>query len=146
MIDGVAVQLRRTEPRTTLDIDLAVISYEHLPQEALSAEEFRLVGLYAHSENWLGPDDVPVQFSDDPAFALAISTAEDLTMHALRLRVATARELVRAKLRAATDQARRRSKRWQDLADIAGLLEDNPSLLAAMTAAEQSQLAALLSG
>lgn len=44
------------------------------------------------------------------------------------VRVAQAGDLVRARLRAGTDPSRRRSKRLQDLADAAGLLEDHPGL------------------
>src|SRR5258706_4407388 len=64
LIGGVAVQLWISEPRTTLDIDVAVPSYEAIPVDALAAAGFRKLERYAHSENWLGPDDVPIQFTD----------------------------------------------------------------------------------
>src|ERR1041384_7094711 len=62
IIGGVALQIHQAEPRTTLDIDLAVPSFEAIPRDALRAAGFSLGGRFAHSENWVGPGDVPVQF------------------------------------------------------------------------------------
>jgi hypothetical protein len=47
---------------------------------------------------------------------------------------------VRAKLRAASDPARRRSKRLLDLADAQGLIEDHPELGRELTLEEAAQL------
>src|SRR5258706_12200452 len=81
LIGGVAVQLWISEPRTTLDVDVAVPSYE------------------------AKPDD-----------------------------------LVRAKLRAASDPARRRSKRLRDLADAGALAEERPEIEADLAAEERALL------
>jgi hypothetical protein len=141
VIGGLAVQFRSRDPRTTLDVDLAVQSYASLPRQALQSAGFRLLGQHAHSENWVGPDHTPVQFTDDPLLGEAIQSAEEHRMGELVLRIATAFELVRAKLRAARDPSRRRSKRLIDLADALGLVEQDPSIRARLSAEEQQQLA-----
>lgn len=56
------------------------------------------------------------------------------------LRIATAHELVRAKLRAARDAARRRSKRLIDLADACVLVEEEPGLRDRLTPEELAQI------
>ena len=140
LIGGVAVQLWRSEPRTTLDIDVAMLSYEELPREALAQAGFRFLARHAHSENWLGPDDIPVQFTDDPGLAPFVDRATVLEIAGGVVRVAQAVDLVRAKLRAGTDPSRRRSKRLQDLADAEGLLEDHPDLANDLDDEEREQL------
>lgn len=142
LIEGVAVQIWSAEPRTTLDIDIAVASYADLPRDALRAAGFVYGGRFEHSENWTGPDGAPVQFSDDPAFGGAVARA---VPHAIGdysggLRVASVTDLVRAKLRAARDPARRRSKRLMDIADAVGLTEQHRASLAELSADELRQL------
>ena len=140
LIGGVAVQLWRSEPRTTLDIDVAVLTYAELPREALAQAGFRFLARHTHSENWLGPDDIPVQFTDDPGLALFVERATVLEIAGGTVRVARAVDLVRAKLRAGADPGRRRSKRLQDLADAEGLLEDHPGLVSDLDDEEREQL------
>src|SRR3954463_197279 len=62
IIGGAALQIHQAEPRTTLDIDLAVMAFDAIPRDALQAAGFSLGGRFAHAENWIGPEDVPVQF------------------------------------------------------------------------------------
>ena len=52
-------------------------------------------------------------------------------------------KLLRAKLRAAADPARRRSKRLQDLADALALTEKDPSLQQSLSSEERAKLASL---
>src|SRR5437879_4648638 len=69
VIGGIAVQLHTEEPRSTLDIDLAVPSYADVPREALLAAGFDHTGRHEHSDNWRAPGPGPltqrtaVQFS-----------------------------------------------------------------------------------
>ncbi len=140
LIGGVAVQAWRSEPRTTLDIDVAVRSYDELPCERLVAAGFRHTGRHAHSDNWIGPDETPVQFSDGAEFEPAIATAVSRAFGASVVRVAAPLELVRAKLRAAGDASRRRSKRLQDLADAQGLVEEHESIEPLLTDEERRAL------
>jgi hypothetical protein len=145
LIGGLALQVHQEEPRTTVDIDLAVLDREAIPQEALEAVGFSRTGQFEHSENWRGPEPegTPVQFTDDPALAAAVGRAEEIELDGVPLRVIIPSDLLHEKLRAAADPARRRSKRLQDFADAQGLLEAFPDLAAGLTAEERAALARL---
>jgi hypothetical protein len=140
LIGGVAVQIWSTEPRTTIDVDVAVGSYDALPRDALRAAGFTGDERHEHSENWVGPDGTPVQFTDDPAFAEAIARAETHPLGGAVLRVAPVTEMIRAKLRAGRDPARRRSKRLMDVADATALAEQHPEATCSLTADERREL------
>ena len=144
LIGGVAVQLWRREPRTTLDIDVAVKSYESVPRAALEAAGFRMLARHAHSENWTGPGETPVQFSDDPAFAFVIESAARKSFGGGEVRIASPAALVKEKLRAASDPARRESKRFQDLADAKSLAEEHPEVEEQLSSAERALLRRVL--
>jgi hypothetical protein len=140
IIGGIALQVHQAEPRTTLDIDVAVASYGQIPREQLEAAGFTFHGHFSHSENWFGPEGTPVQFTDDPALAEAIRQADEIELAEVRLRVISCVHLLHEKLRAASDPARRRSKRLQDLADAQSLLESTPALEQELTSAERKLL------
>lgn len=140
IIGGVALQVHQSEPRTTLDIDIAVATYGDIPRSQLEAAGFTLTGKFSHSENWSGPENTPVQFTDDPALTEAVQRAEEVVLDDVRLRVIRRVDLLHEKLRAASDTARRRSKRLQDLADVQALLESTPALLEELTASERALL------
>jgi hypothetical protein len=140
IIGGIALQVYQAEPRTTLDIDVAVAAYSLLPRVQLEAAGFTCTGRFSHSENWIGPEGTPVQFTDDPALAQAITRAEELELEDVRLRIIGRADLLHAKLRAAADSARRRSKRLQDLADAQALLESTPPLEQELTLEERALL------
>jgi len=137
IIGGVALQFHQTEPRTTLDIDVAVATYGQIPRAQLEAAGFTWSGRFSHSENWIGPEGTPVQFTDDPALVDAIARAEDVALEDVCLRVIGRTDLLHEKLRAAADPALRRSKRLQDLADAQALLESAPTLRHELGAAER---------
>jgi hypothetical protein len=143
IIGGVAAQIHLPEPRTTLDIDLAVVGCDTIPRDRLEAAGFALHDRFIHSENWRGPDGTPVQFTDDPALAGAIARAMTIERGGVRLRVIRQADLLHEKLRAGSDPARRRSKRLQDFADAQALVEADPALAAELTAAERALLALL---
>ncbi len=136
LIGGVAVQIRTTEPRTTLDIDVAVPRFDDVPRAALLAAGFDHTGRHEHSDNWRAPPAGPgsqrtaVQFSaEDVGIADAVSHAEmtDLA-DGLRMRVATPADLIVLKLAAAAEPRRRPSKRQHDLGDVVALMEEYPEL------------------
>jgi hypothetical protein len=81
-----------------------------------------------------------VQFSDDPALRDAIGRSTFAAVDGTPLRVVVPIDLVRAKLRAARDPGRRRSKRIQDLADAVSLVESTPDLADGLTETERSDL------
>jgi len=140
VIGRVALQIHQAEPRTPLDIDLAVHDVAALPEAELRAAGFVKTGGFAHSVNWEGPGGTPVQFSDDPGFREAIERSGTSTIDGTLLRVGAPLDLVRAKLRAARDPGRRRSKRIQDLADAVSLMESPPELMSDLTATERSEI------
>lgn len=55
LIGGVAIQLFSEDPRTTLDIDLAVALFADIPVAALCAAGFEHEARFAHSDNWRAP-------------------------------------------------------------------------------------------
>ena len=138
IIGGVALQTHQAEPRTTLDIE--VTTYGDIPRGQLQAAGFVRTGRFPHSENWVGPEGTPVQFTDDPALAGAILRAEEIELETVRLRVISRTDLLHEKLRSASDPARRRSKRLQDLADAHALLESTPILEQELTPEERGLL------
>jgi hypothetical protein len=140
LIGGLALQVHLPEPRTTLDIDLAVASLDRLPRTALEAGGLRPTGRFPHSEDWVAPDGTPVQVTDDPLLAGALDRAEEVLVEGARLKVIRRADLLHAKLRAGADPARRRSKRLQDLADAQGLLEADVTLANELTAEERALL------
>jgi hypothetical protein len=140
MIDGIALQVHRSEPRMPLDIDVAVATYGVLPHARLEAAGFTYTGQFSHSENWIGPEGTPVQFTDDPALAEAIPRPEEVELEDVRLRGIGRADLLHAKLRATADPARRRAKRLQDLADAQALVESFPALERQLSADERALL------
>lgn len=144
VIGGLALQVQQAEPRTTLDIDLAVPDRSELPRTRLESQGFTETGRYQHSDNWLGPGGTPIQFTDDPALLPAIERADEVDVEGVPLRILRRADLLRAKLRAAADPARRRSKRLQDLADAQSLVEGDPTLEAELSAADRALLTGTL--
>ena len=141
VIGGLALQVHQAEPRTTLDIDLAVRDREELPRARLESAGFNETGQFTHSNNWIGPAGTPIQFTDDPALVSALERAEEIEVEGVALRILRRADLLHAKLRAAADPLRRRSKRLQDLADAQSLLEQDPALDAELGDADRALLA-----
>lgn len=140
IIGGVAVQVHHPDPRTTLDIDVAVLSADAIPRDALTAAGFKSTGTFEHPENWVAENGTPVQFTDDPDLASAVRAAEEIPLENVTLRVIRVIDLVRQKIRAGSDPARRRSKRLSDLVDAQGLLETYPDLRVDLTPEELAVL------
>jgi hypothetical protein len=140
IIGGVALQAHQSDPRTTIDIDVAVPDLDALPREALSEAGFRHTGRFVFSDNWVGPDDVPVQFTGDPPFHDAIDRAVEVLVAGQPVRVINRADLLHAKLRAGSDPARRRTKRMQDILDAHVLIDEHPELEVELTNAERAIL------
>ena len=146
IIGGLAVQIHHQEARTTLAIDVAVISRDAIPRDRLIAAGFRFHQTFAHSESWVGADATPVQFTDAPMLANAIRQAGEIVVEDVPLRVIRVVDLLHEKLRAGSDPARRRSKRLQDLGDAEALLEASPDLERELRPEERALLGDLLKG
>jgi predicted nucleotidyltransferase len=138
VIGGVAIQLYSEEPRTTLDIDLAVTKFADIPRDALLRAGFDHDGRHEHSDNWRAPGAEPrrqrtaVQFSaEDVGIAETVARARLIDVAGFHLRVATVADLLVLKLAAAEEPRRRARKRRQDLLDVIALAEDHPEAAAA---------------
>ena len=133
VIGGVAVQLYSKEPRTTLDVDLAVRRFDEIPHAALVDAGFSHEGRHPHSDNWRSPGSAPrpqrtaIQFSaEDVGIDAAVTGARSVDAGGFHLRVAAPADLLVLKLAAAEEPSRRPSKRRQDLLDVVTLAEDYP--------------------
>jgi len=136
IMGGVAVQIHTREPRTTLDLDIALIAKDDIPVEALKAAGFKHEGSFRFSDNWRAPgpgprrERTPVQFSADDLTAEAVAHAGTITLEGVEVSVVAPKELVALKVAAAMEPHRRQSKRIVDYADIRRLLEEHPELWA----------------
>jgi hypothetical protein len=136
LIGGVAVQLHTDEPRSTLDIDIALRTYAEIPRDALVSAGFEHTGRHEHSDNWRAPGPGPlkvrtaVQFSaEDVGIAEAVEHASLVDLDGgVTLRVVTVADLIVLKLAAAEEPKRRPSKREHDVADVLALLENHPEV------------------
>jgi len=143
IVGGKALQVHRAERRTTLDTALAVPRFGAIPRAALRTAGFEPTGNFAHSDNWLGPQGVPVQFTDDQALTASLERAQLSELDGVPLRVIWRSDLLHEKLRAGSDTARRHSKSLQDLAHAEALLEEDPTLRAELSEDERSALDSL---
>jgi predicted nucleotidyltransferase len=133
VIGGIAVQLHSQEPRTTLDIDLAVPAFADIPHDRLTQAGFEHEGRHEHSDNWRAPgagsrsERTAIQFSAaDVGIAEAVARAQTVNLGDLRIKLVTVHDLIVLKLAAAEEPRRRPSKRRQDLLDVVNLAEEHP--------------------
>ena len=102
LIGGVAVQLHTSEPRSTLDIDLAVPTYADIPHQALLAAGFEHTGRHEHSDNWRAPGAAPLKLRTAVQFSAEDEGIADAVRHAgvvdladgVRLRVASVADVL----------------------------------------------------
>jgi len=137
IIGGVALQAHTSDPRTTVDIDVAVPDRADIPVVALEARGFQRTGSFEFTENWKSPDEIAIQFSTGQTWAGVVARAEVHFAFGKPIRFLTAVDLVRAKLAAATEPGRRKSKAHQDAVDIEVVLEEHPEILDHLTADER---------
>ena len=144
VIGGVAMQLHSREPRTTLDIHLAVQRFADIPRESLTAAGFVHEGRHRHRDNWRAPGAGPraqrtaVQFSaEDIGIDQAVARARVVDAGGFQLRLAAPADLLVLKLAAAEEPSRRPSKRRQDLLDIVTLSEHFPHAAAGLGGLQQ---------
>jgi hypothetical protein len=138
IIGGVALQVHTSDPRTTVDIDVAVPERADIPVAALEARGFKHAGSFDFTENWKSPDDIAVQFSTGRDWPGVVARAEVHVAFGKPIRFLTALDLVRAKLAAATEPGRRKSKVHHDVGDIETLVEEHPELLDQLSEDERS--------
>jgi hypothetical protein len=139
-IGGVAVNHWAAQPMVTQDVDFVVAAefvdrVVHLLEEAgFRAERFEW------SVNFTGRSAVSLQLGTEPAYVDFPSRSVAADVHGILLRVASLDDTLRSKIRAWSDLARRQSRRLEDLADIARLVEAHPHLWESLPDALRSQI------
>ena len=127
VIGGQAVNAY-VEPLVSLDLDLVLALAQVDQVESLLAKDFGFKR-FPHSLIVSLPDsDLRVQIQTDPRYADFVRRGEQREVLGLVLPVASLEDVLRGKVWAVQDPARRGSKRQKDLADIARLLEAYPEL------------------
>jgi hypothetical protein len=116
------------EPLVSLDLDIVVATTDLDRVLAALPAEAR-VERFPHSVNMsMAGSNVRVQFQTDPRYATFPERAQTKEVLGLAMRVAAVEDILAGKVWAASDEARRASKRLKDLTDIARVLERYPEL------------------
>jgi hypothetical protein len=128
IIGGMAVNAY-AEPVVSLDLDLVVLSgridalLRAAEEKGMKSQEFgRSVNLSAPGS------DIRIQVRTDPRYQDFITRAEQREVLGYRMMVACLADVLRGKIWAYSDEARRKSKRQKDLSDIMRLVEIHPEL------------------
>ncbi len=130
VIDGQGVNAY-VDPLVSLDLDLEIAAEQIDQVEALLGAGGFQLKRFAHSLNvTLSGSRLRLQIQTDPRYASFPQRATKRQVLGLTLLVAAVPDILKGKVRAFQDPARRGSKRQQDLADIARLLEGYPELRA----------------
>jgi len=127
LVGGQAVNAY-VDPVVSLDLDIVIAAGDLERLEPLLSSQFR-VDRFSHSLNLTAEgSDLRIQIQTDPRYAEFLDRAASREVLGLELPVASVDDVLRGKIWAAEDPARRGSKRQKDLADIARLLEQFPTL------------------
>ena len=127
VIDGQGVNAY-ADPVVSLDLDLAVMTEQIAPLEALLRQGFKVKRFPNRANVSLQGSNLRVQLQADPRYEAFVARAKPREVLGLMLPVAAIEDVLQGKIRAASDASRRASKRQKDLADIARLLETRPDL------------------
>ena len=116
------------EPLVSLDLDLVVAVRQFDQVKDLLNRNFD-VKQFPHSLNVsLAGSDLRVQIQTDERYAPFVERAAWREVLGLKMPVASLEDVLQGKIWEAQDSQRRGSKRQKDLADIACILEKNPTL------------------
>ncbi len=128
MIGGLAVNHWAHEPMATADVDLVIAA----GQIEAAVEAFKEAGFVESRFDWSihlkGQSNVSIQISSEALYQDFPSRSVPADVHGILMRVASLEDTLKGKLAAYGDPERRASKRQQDLADIARLVEAHPEL------------------
>ncbi|MBN1553774.1 MAG: hypothetical protein JXA11_03445 [Phycisphaerae bacterium] len=128
VIGGLAVNAY-AEPVVSLDLDLVVVSDRVEALRAAARAEGMNVQTFEHSVNLSAADsDLRIQIQTDPRYQEFLPRARRKTVLGHDMSVASLSDVLRGKSWAYSDDARRKSKRQKDLADILRLVETHPEL------------------
>jgi len=128
VIGGLAVNAY-VEPVVSLDLDI-IVAVKDIEMICKKIETHFKIKKYTHSVN-LNSDksDLRIQLQTDPRYQDFIYRAVDQTVLGYEMKVACVDDVLQGKIWAYSDEERRKSKRQKDLADIARLVEEYPSLI-----------------
>lgn len=127
LIGGLAVNCY-VEPVVTLDADFAIASGVGVA-ETLGRAGF-IVESHPHSINATLPGSrLRIQIAINDRYAEFPSRAKEMEVFGVRIPVASLADLVQAKVWAATDPARRLSKRQKDKLDLTRICEAYPEMI-----------------
>lgn len=127
LIGGIAVNAY-AEPVVSMDLDLVITLDDVEKLIKTSSEKFK-VEEFPHSINLTHPkSDLRIQIQTDPRYQSFISSAKETNVLGYQLKVAALEDVLQGKIWAYQDEARRKSKRQKDLADIMRLVETQKHL------------------
>jgi hypothetical protein len=127
LVGGQAVNAY-VDPVVSLDLNIVIAAEDLERLEPLLSWQFR-VDRSSHSLNLTAEgSDLRIQIQTDPRYAEFLDHAASREVLGLELPVASVDDVLRGKIWAAEDPARRGSKQQKNLADIARLLEKFPTL------------------
>lgn len=129
------------EPVVSLDLDLVVVS-DHISDIRSTAETKGMkVEECEHSINLsISESDLRIQLQTDARYQDFLSHREQRDVLGYSMSVASLQDVLRGKVWAYSDKARRKSKRQKDLSDIMRLVEVHPELRAQLPPEIVSQL------
>lgn len=126
VIGGLAVNAY-VEPVVSLDVDIVVAVHDiEAVANAAKRQELK-VEQFEHSINIRSPgSDLRIQVQTDARYQGFLPRAEVHDILGYEMKVAALEDVLQGKVWAYTDEARRRSKRQKDLADILRIIEAFP--------------------
>ena len=129
------------EPVVSLDLDLVVVS-DHISDIRSVAEAKGMkVEEFEHSVNLsISGSDLRIQLQTDSRYQDFLSRCDQRDVLGYSMSVASLQDILRGKVWAYSDEARRKSKRLKDLSDIMRLVETHPELRTQLPSEIVSQL------
>ena len=129
------------EPVVSLDLDLVVVSDHISDIRSIAAAKGMKVEEFEHSINLsISGSDLRIQLQTDTRYQDFLAHCKQRDVLGYSMSVASLQDVLHGKVWAYSDQARRKSKRQKDLADIMRLVETHPELRAQLPAEIVSQL------
>jgi hypothetical protein len=127
VIGGLAVNAY-AEPVVSLDMDI-VIAFEQQERILEAIRNIFSADVYPHSINLTSKQsDIRIQIRTDRRYQEFISRASSKPVLGYEMKVASVEDVLSGKIWAYQDEARRKSKRQKDLADILRIVEAYPDM------------------
>ena len=129
------------EPVVSLDLDLVVVSDHISDIRSVAKAKGMKVEEFEHSVNLsISGSDLRIQLQTDSRYQDFLSRCDRQDVLGYSMSVASLQDILRGKVWAYSDEARRKSKRQKDLSDIMRLVETHPELRTQLPSEIVSQL------